>query len=134
MNVRVALHDTTLPHGGGPSGNEPIGVPAGTEIAYSPLVMQRRADMVPPDQPPSHLFVPERWEKWYPKAWTYIPFNGGPRICLGQQFALTEMGYTVVRILQAFGRVECRQPGGEAPRMVTDIVITPLGGVQVALF
>jgi hypothetical protein len=44
------------------------------------------------------------------------------------------MGYTTVRILQGFGRVECRQPGGEAPRMVPDIVVAPSGGVQVALF
>jgi cytochrome P450 len=34
--------------------------------------------------------------------WTYIPFNGGPRICLGQQFALTEASYVIVRILQTF--------------------------------
>lgn len=54
-------------------------------------------------------FAPQRWEKWQPKAWTYIPFNGGPRLCVGQQFALTEMGYTVVRMLQKFKRVESRQ-------------------------
>jgi cytochrome P450 len=96
--------------------------------------MQRRADLYPLSQPPAHEFHPERWEKWFPKSWNYIPFNGGPRICLGQQFALTEMGYTTVRLLQAFARVECRQPGGEAPRMVTDIVISPFGGVNVALF
>ncbi|KIV99182.1 uncharacterized protein PV09_09135 [Verruconis gallopava] len=135
VNVRVALKDTTLPHGGGTSGNEPIGIPKGTEIAYSPLVMQRRSDLYPPGQPaPSDQFCPERWDKWFPKSWNYIPFNGGPRICLGQNFALTEMGYTTVRILQQFSRIESRQPGGEAPRMVTDIVITPHNGVQVAFF
>ena len=135
VNVRVALHDTTLPHGGGPTGNSPIGIPAGTEIAYSPLVMQRRSDLYPSNHPaPADVFCPERWENWFPKSWNYIPFNGGPRICLGQNFALTEMGYTMVRLLQRFGRIESRQPGGERPKMVTDIVITPGGGVQVALF
>lgn len=44
------------------------------------------------------------------------------------------MGYTIVRVLQKFSKIESRQPGGEAPKMVTDIVITPGGGVQVALF
>lgn len=32
FNVRVALKDTTLPHGGGPDGNSPIGVLQGTPI------------------------------------------------------------------------------------------------------
>jgi cytochrome P450 len=97
--------------------------------------MQRRQDLYPADHPaPAHVFCPERWDKWYPKSWNYIPFNGGPRICLGQNFALTEMGYTIVRLLQRFGKIESRQPGGEAPKMVTDIVITPGGGVQVALY
>lgn len=49
-------------------------------------------------QPP--VFNPDRWLDWQPKPWCYIPFNGGPRICIGQQFALTEAGYTIVRLLQ----------------------------------
>lgn len=43
-----------------------------------------------------------------------------------------EMGYTVVRILQRFGRVEFRGEG--APGMKTDIVLQPAGGVRVAFF
>ena len=57
--------------------------------------MQRRPDLYPPPSPncPHVLtYSPERWENWTPKSWNYIPFNGGPRICIGQQFALTEMG------------------------------------------
>jgi len=40
--------------------------------------------------------------------WGYLPFHGGPRICLGSDsrravdFALTEAAYTVFRILQRF--------------------------------
>jgi cytochrome P450 len=97
--------------------------------------MQRREDLYPSTSsgfPVIEKFVPERWDGWYPKAWTYIPFNGGPRLCVGQQFALTEMGYTVVRILQKFERVECRM--SEKPKMKTDIVLQPAHGVQVAFF
>lgn len=57
--------------------------------------MQRRADLYPTpssDSPDVLTYSPERWEKWTPKSWNYIPFNGGPRICIGQQFALTQMG------------------------------------------
>lgn len=83
-NVRVALQDTTLPRGGGPDGSEPMGITKDTPIGYSTFVMQRRADIYPPQSSgfPDHLaFVPERWENWTPKSWSYVPFNGGPRIC-----------------------------------------------------
>jgi hypothetical protein len=33
-------------------------------------------------------------------------FAGGPRICIGQQFALTEASYVVVRMLQKFDKIE----------------------------
>jgi cytochrome P450 len=52
-------------------------------------------------------FVPERWEKRRPGTnWQYVPFNGGPRICIGQQFALTEAGYVLVRMLQRYDIIE----------------------------
>ena len=40
----------------------------------------------------------------------YLPFNGGPRICVGQQFGLTEASYTTVRLIQAFKAIESRDP------------------------
>lgn len=80
-NVRVALTDTTLPRGGGPDGSEPIGVLEGTPVGYSTLILQRRADVYPPESAdfPHYLkFAPERWDLWTPKSWTYIPFSTYP--------------------------------------------------------
>ena len=61
-NVRLALKDTTLPTGGGPNGDQPIGILKGTPIGYSTLVMQRRADNYPGPETgfadPTH-YVPE---------------------------------------------------------------------------
>lgn len=135
FNVRLALHDTTLPHGGGPDGLSPIGVLKDTPVGYSTLVMQRREDIYPPNF--DHLtFDPRRWSSWQPKPWTYIPFNGGPRICIGQQFALTEMGYTIVRLLQRFDRVDSHMmdlDGGE-PQLKAEIVLQPGQGVKVAFW
>ncbi|KAI8938645.1 hypothetical protein NX059_004515 [Plenodomus lindquistii] len=133
-NVRMSLKDTTLPTGGGPDGTSPIGILAGTPIGYSTLVMQRRADLYPDPStgfPDPAAFVPERWDNWTPKSWTYVPFNGGPRICIGQQFALTEMGYTLVRLFQRFEKVENRM-GGVEPGLHADIVLQPAKEIRVA--
>jgi hypothetical protein len=42
------------------------------------------------------------------RRWEYIPFGGGPRICIGQQFALTQLLYVVTRMFQTFKAVEPR--------------------------
>jgi len=93
--------------------------------------MQRREDLFGTDV---NEFNPLRWETWTPVPWTYIPFNGGPRICLGQNFALTEMGYATVKMLQTFKGIEERS--GLARGKVgykTDIILSPLLGVKVGL-
>ncbi|KAG4431571.1 alanine transaminase alt2 [Cadophora sp. M221] len=102
FNSRMAVRDTTLPTGGGPDGTQPVFVPAGTEVNFSSHVMHRRKDLWGDD---ADMFVPERWETVRPR-WSYVPFNGGPRLCIGQQFALTEAGYVVVRLLQRFDDME----------------------------
>jgi len=133
-NIREALKDTTLPTGGGPDGQQPIGVLAGTPVAYSTLIMQRRVDLYPAPSaefPPPAAFAPDRWNTWTPKSWSYVPFNGGPRICIGQQFALTEMGYTLVRLFQRFETVENRM-GGTVPGLHADIVLQPANEIKVA--
>ncbi|OLN92086.1 Cytochrome P450 52A13-like protein 2 [Colletotrichum chlorophyti] len=106
FNSRRALRDTTLPAGGGPDGESPVFVPAGTEVNFSTHVLHRRKDLWGAE---ADKFVPERWEEKRGAAgaaWHYVPFNGGPRICIGQQLALTEAGYVLVRMLQRYEAVE----------------------------
>lgn len=50
--------------------------------------MHRRKDLYGED---AEQFRPERWEEDLPlfqdditAAWGYLPFNGGPRVCLGR--------------------------------------------------
>lgn len=102
MNSRAAKCDTTLPSGGGADGTQPVFIPQDTEVRFSTHVLHRRKDLWGED---ADCFVPERWESARP-GWAYAPFNGGPRLCIGQQFALTEAGYVVVRMLQVFKEVE----------------------------
>lgn len=130
--MRVAVQDTSLPRGGGADGLSPIGIPKGTTIYYSPLYLQRQEHLYPPGA--DHLsFKPERWEAWQPAPWTYLPFNGGPRICIGQQFALTEIAYTIVRLLQRYERMESRMPSAP-PILVTNVSVRPQGAVKVKLY
>ncbi|KAK2846392.1 hypothetical protein FQN49_005768 [Arthroderma sp. PD_2] len=103
-NARNAVRDTVLPRGGGPDGQSPVFVPKGTSVVYSTYSMHRRTDIYGPD---ALEFKPERWETLRP-GWGYLPFNGGPRICLGQQFALTEASYATIRMMQSFKHIESR--------------------------
>ena len=136
FNVRMALRDTTLPRGGGPDGNDRVAVCKDTPVAYSTLLLQRRPDLYPPHLPDPAVFAPERWEQWQPKPWHYIPFNGGPRICIGQQFALTEMGYVLVRLFQKFERVVSHMDPIDhgSPTLMDSLVLQPGDGVKVTFY
>ncbi|KAK4221399.1 cytochrome P450 [Podospora fimiseda] len=139
FNVRLALKDTTLPRGGGLDGSLPVKVLKDTPIAYSTLVMQRRPDLYPPISPQFpdvDIFSPDRWFHWQPKPWQYIPFNGGPRICIGQQFALTEMAYVLTRLFQRYERVDnlMTEVDGGRPKLRAEVVLQPGDGVKVAFW
>ena len=49
-------------------------------------------------------FRPERFDRYgdKPPAFTYIPFGGGPRACIGASFAQVEAKVVLARILQQF--------------------------------
>ncbi|KAJ9483070.1 hypothetical protein VN97_g10345 [Penicillium thymicola] len=127
FNQRQAIRDTHLPVGGGPDGKSPVHVPKGYDVIWSTYTMYRDNSVYGPD---AAEFRPERWANLRP-GWAYLPFHGGPRICIGQQFALTEAGYTVVRILQEFESIESRDPSP----WVEDLKLTllPANGTKVAL-
>ncbi|KAK7713346.1 hypothetical protein SLS64_004596 [Diaporthe eres] len=66
--------------------------------------MHRRIDIWGAD---ADEFRPERWVGAR-HAWEYLPFNGGPRACLGQQYAITETLYIITRFVQEFRSIEAR--------------------------
>ena len=106
-STRVALQDAVLPTGGGASGSAPIFVQKGDAVTTSFYALHRRKDIFGND---ADTFRPERWDGLRPPHWAYLPFSGGPRMCPGQQLALTEIAYTVVRMLREFQAVENRDP------------------------
>lgn len=89
--------------------------------------MQRRKDLWGAD---ADEFKPERWETRKP-GWDYLPFNGGPRICIGQQFALTEIAYVVIRLMQRVDDIDGSLRGPVKHGMT--LTNCPADGVKVRL-
>jgi cytochrome P450 len=103
-------------------------IPEGVEINPSIRVIHRRADLYP--QPAA--FRPERFiGPDAPDTYTWIPFGGGTRRCLGASFALMEMRVVLRRVLE---RAALRPASPEPEETVfRGITLAPKTGVQVVL-
>jgi cytochrome P450 len=101
-------------------------VPPGMEINPSIGVIHRRADSYPaPGE-----FRPERFlEQGAPDTYTWVPFGGGTRRCLGASFALLEMRVVIKRVLE---RTDLRVTGDKPEKVERrGITLVPAAGVRV---
>ena len=137
MNNRTARKTTLLPRGGGFDGKSPVLVRGGEMVSFGQYVNARRKSIWGAE---ADVFRPERWEGHEtsnPFGWGYFPFHGGPRTCLGQDFATMEVAYTIVRLLQAFPQMGL--PTGEkierigTERQRVTLVLTSADGCRVSL-
>ncbi|KDQ58030.1 hypothetical protein JAAARDRAFT_34843 [Jaapia argillacea MUCL 33604] len=123
LNVRESRAACALPLSdrtfGEPSG--PLYMPGKTNIVYLPLLVQRNTALWGTD---ADVFDPERWldparlSIYTSNPMMYAPFSAGPRVCIGQQYALNEATYFLVRLLQqydTFTLVPEAQPEGSLP-------------------
>jgi cytochrome P450 len=96
---------------------------ARTTIYFAPWVLHRDARFFPEPE----RFRPERWldgsTAKLPK-YSYIPFGGGPRICIGERFAMME-GVLVLGTLLRRVRLEMAGPD---PTPFPSITLRPEGG------
>lgn len=102
-------------------------LPAGSNIVVSPWVTHRDERFFPnPNE-----FRPERWsagqENALPK-FAYFPFGGGPRMCIGNNFALMEAAVLLAAVAQRF-RVSLVQ--GHKVEPFASITLRPAHGVLV---
>ena len=81
--------------------------------------------------PEPYAFRPERFVGSQPGTYTWLPFGGGRRRCLGASFAMTEMKI-VLRALLAACEVEPVAPEPELPKR-RNITIKPGDGARVVL-
>ncbi len=85
-------------------GDDEIGgyhIPKGSELAVIPYVTHRHpAFWHNPEAYIPERFTPEQVTKR--PRYAYIPFGGGPRICIGNNFALLEAHLTLAMVAQKF--------------------------------
>ena len=103
-------------------------IPVGVEINPSIRVIHRRADLYPE---PS-AFRPERFlGPDAPDTYTWIPFGGGTRRCLGASFAQMEMRIVLRRVLE---RCKLRPAEPSLDEVAfRGITLAPKNGVRVVL-
>jgi cytochrome P450 len=102
-------------------------LPAGVSVAPCIYLLHRREDVYP--EP--YAFRPERFLEQPAGTYTWIPFGGGVRRCLGASFAQFEMA-TVLRVIaERVERLEAPDPAGE--RMTRRaITLVPARGARVS--
>lgn len=81
--------------------------------------------------PEPFAFRPERWLGVKPGTYTWLPFGGGRRRCLGATFAIHEMEIVIGAVLERFEL----EPAGVRPEptMRRSITFSPSGGATVVL-
>jgi cytochrome P450 len=100
-------------------------VPVGVEINPSIRTIHRRADLYPNPG----TFRPERFlGPDPPDTYTWVPFGGGTRRCLGASFAQTEMRIVVGRVLERAALAAADPQVAEA--QFRAITLSPKGGVR----
>ncbi|KAJ8489743.1 hypothetical protein ONZ45_g13448 [Pleurotus djamor] len=102
FDMRATKVATTLPPAR--PGEKPFFIPQDRNVLYSVFLMHRRTDLWGPDAAvfDPDRFLDERHKRVIKNPYIFLPFNGGPRICLGQQFAYNEVSYFLVKLLQQF--------------------------------
>jgi cytochrome P450 len=115
--ARLVTHDTEL-----------LGVPLpkGTQVIGSQWVIHHDPRWF---EDPA-VFRPERWLGGEPKdlpRFSYFPFGGGPRVCIGQHFALLEVALVLARFAQEV-RFE-REPNAKL-ELAPVVTLRPKGPVR----
>jgi cytochrome P450 len=96
-------------------------------VSPSIHLTHRRPDLYPDPE----VFRPERFLGTKTDAYSYLPFGGGPRRCLGAAFATQEMKVVLGTVLRRF-ELRLARPGPllPSPRSVFQ---APEGGTEVVL-
>jgi len=104
-------------------------IPAGSVVAMSPYAMHRRPEYW--DDP--EVFRPDRFTRErqaVQKPFSYFPFGGGPRLCIGHNFALLEAQLIISTVAQ---RHRMELVPGRTVLPERRFVLRPRGGLPMTL-
>ncbi len=103
------------------------GVPAGTAALMSILLLHHREDLYPDP----FAFRPERFEGTKPGTYTWIPFGGGIRRCLGASLAMAEMRIVLATIARRCD-LRAADPAPERAKH-RNVTMIPAGNARVVV-
>jgi cytochrome P450 len=117
---RVALHDVEI---------DGYQVRKWQTVLMSPYAIHRRPDYFPhPEQFDPDRFTPEN-EKSLPR-YAYMPFGAGPRICIGNYFAMMEGHLLLATLAQ---RVNFELVAGQQVIPAPKVTIRPKYGIKMVV-
>lgn len=104
-----------------------VTLPPRSNVLVSPYITQRDPKVFSEPK----RFRPERWETIDPSPFEYLPFGGGPRVCIGAAFARQTLRLVLPTLLQRarFSLV----PGARIERHVQAIALTSKHGMPMRL-
>jgi cytochrome P450 len=102
-----------------------VAIPKGTTVFFAPLMLHRRPDLfTDPDR-----FDPDRWVGAEPPPFAYVPFGGGARRCIGEEFALAEIAIVLTALL---ARWRFALAPGATVRTAPLVTLRPAGPVWMS--
>jgi cytochrome P450 len=104
-------------------------IKGGKNIYVSPYIVHRHPDFYEnPEAFDPDRFEPEKTASWH--RFQYFPFGGGPRKCIGNSFAITEMQLVVATVAQVY---DPEVAPGHAVVMDPGLSLRPRDGVLMTL-
>ncbi len=102
-------------------------LPAGVSVAPCIQLVHRRPDVYPEPR----AFRPERFLERPAGTYTWIPFGGGVRRCIGAAFATLEMKTVLREVLQ---RVTVTANGPDERAQLRGVIMQPARGGEVVVY
>jgi cytochrome P450 len=102
-------------------------LPAGTQVVIALPLLHLRPDT----WPDPYTFRPERFLEKAAEPYTFIPFGGGIRRCMGASFAQLEMNVVVRTVLER-ARLRAASPKPE-PQRLHHVTVVPARGARVVM-